>query len=345
MSLTNGISCWTNDPIFVNVYLRQQDGHYRRVASITLILHTYTILTGQCIIHTMADLDANSDAEYFHDPEFIATSGGWVHKNNVHWLFRRSPFFDRTCVNNDLYVQNEFDPDGGRVLGSLDAFENAVSKIKGRQYVVAVDPLSNFTMQTDHDGAPKQNMLWVIRYQDRYGYGLDDYTPLDYFYITQSGVVFKAPRLDRLIGNRILQAQLALDKVFVAASELPVFSAANGHTYFVPEQKKTPVPDSVVSARAESPIPDAQSINKELSEEEVKSDQRNLMAALRMTLSLGGKYADDMPLVGEPGSWRFAATKDSAQVPRVTAGRVPGSPTASSRLGTPAPSTNLVSSK
>lgn len=293
----------------------------------------------------MADSDANSDAEYFHDPEFIATSGGWVHKNNVHWLFRRSPFFDRTCVNNDLYVQNEFDPDGGRVLGSLDTFENAVSKIKGRQYVVAVDPLNNFTMQTDHDGSPKQNMLWVIRYQDRYGYGPDDYTPLDYFYITNSGVIFKAPRLDRLIGNRVLQAQLALDKVFVAASELPVFSATNGHTYFVPEPKKASVTASVGPVGAEAAAPGTQATDKELSDEEMKSDQRVLLAALQMTMSLGGKYADDMPLMGEPGNWRFAATKDSAQNLKATTGRVPASPVASSRLGTPAPSTNLVSSK
>lgn len=64
------------------------------------------------------------------------------------------------------------------------------------------------------------------------------------------------------------------------------------------------------------------------SQEETDSGGRTLFDALRMTLQFGKEYMDEIPLVGEPGNFRFSKQKDPA------AGQTKGL-IASSNIGTP----------
>jgi len=98
------------------------------------------------------------------------------------------------------------------------------------------------------------------------------------------------------------------------ASDLPLFSAAHGHTYLRPVQKSLGQPESQVAqqSKEDTPLPAAQAPSDEPSKSTgtIDDSARSLFAALNMSMRYGKEYMDDMPLVGEPGKFRFARGKD-----------------------------------
>lgn len=137
-----------------------------------------------------------------------------------------------------------------------------------------------------------------------------------------------------------------MDSVFSTASSLPVFTASHGHTYYKPIQKisstagaasqqskeNTPMPavDKGTSAAAEKKLP-------------VDSSAKTLYDALQMTMRYGKEYMDDMPLVGEPGSFRFTKVKDSGNAATIGQLRAPPAQVSPSKVGTPAPQSRAAS--
>jgi mediator of RNA polymerase II transcription subunit 6 len=123
---------------------------------------------------------------------------------------------------------------------------------------------------------------------------------------------------------------------------MSLFSVSHGHTYYKPVKPSTRqalsggagpqsregsvAPESRAST-AEKPAASSQS------NEESGSGARTAWEALRMTIAYGKEYSDDMPLVGEPGNFRFSKNKDAT----ATAGQTKAhGQTLSSPNGTPA---------
>jgi hypothetical protein len=65
------------------------------------------------------------------------------------------------------------------------------------------------------------------------------------------------------------------------------------------------VPESQGAANEKSATVSSQA------QEDSDGGKRTAWEALRMTISYGKEYADDMPLVGEPGNFRFSKNKDA----------------------------------
>jgi mediator of RNA polymerase II transcription subunit 6 len=111
------------------------------------------------------------------------------------------------------------------------------------------------------------------------------------------------------------------------AAPLPVFAPSFGHTYFPPVQRPTqsghtglsqqskettPMPGSQadVSQMGTKTLPDAQAPDLQ--------DTSTLLKAINMSLLYGKEYMNEMPLVGEPGHFRLAKTKDAFAPPSVS---------------------------
>lgn len=113
----------------------------------------------------------------------------------------------------------------------------------------------------------------------------------------------------------------ALNKVFAAPADLSFFSVSHGHTYHKPVQQST---SQVLSGPSQqstenTPMPgihptstDKSTAASASSQEDTESGTRTAWDALRMTLQFGKEYVEDMPLVGEPGNFRFSKSKETA---------------------------------
>lgn len=114
------------------------------------------------------------------------------------------------------------------------------------------------------------------------------------------------------------------------------FSVSHGHTYHKPVQQSTrqALAGSTQQNREGSVVPESQGASEKETQEQEDMDvgEKTVWDALRMTLHFGKEYSDDMPLVGEPGNFRFSKSKDAASQPSQTKGQ---SQTLSSPAGTP----------
>lgn len=230
-----------------------------------------------------------------------------------------------------------------RWLANKQVFEAELLNRRGIQYVVEVDAMESPSFFNGPQGQEFSH-LWVMRKQDRYGGERNEYQVLDYYYIVE-GAIFQAPRVENILNYRMMNSLLAIDNVVKAASELPVFSASHGHTYFHPGQKSAipAIGTDVRQSRAGTPMPSSdaaavgtQDIAIDPHSNEQQSDERTLREALRLTMVHGGIFYDDAPLIGEPGNFRYASAKDPVSSLKVGDARRTIS-TAPSKAGTPAP--------
>lgn len=141
-----------------------------------------------------------------------------------------------------------------------------------------------------------------------------------------------------------------MNDVFSTAAKLPVFTASHGHTYHKPLQKSIPSSGTALQQSKENtPMPEARpptaergvpSTDKKAAPKD--SSARTLYDALQMTMRYGKEYMDDMPLMGEPGNFRFTKQKD----PATTATQLRAQTAAqsvTSKPGTPVPPSRVVS--
>lgn len=264
----------------------------------------------------------------------------------VLFYFAQSPFHDPVSKNQELIDQCSGVPEREfEFLSTRQKMEKALLDRPGLQFVVDVDPLANPVLITNPSGQQEASDLWVIRKQELLRRG-DPKTirVLDYYYIYNT-VIFQAPRVKSVLDYRMLQSMLSVDKVLKTACELPIFSASHGHTYFRPGQKATAVTaTSTQASRIGTPAPETGTqLTQELDpvqETEPQSNEQTLREALKMTMDHGQTFYDDAPLVGEPGSFRFASVRNPVQ--SLKAGDVGGTGSVvPSKASTPMPSQNI----
>jgi len=293
----------------------------------------------------MAKQDVDLSTQFFVDPIWIQNNGGWLHANNVLYYFAQSPFFDLLSVNNNIFQQFQGRPDGGQILYTRGQFEAEMERHIGISYVVEFDPLSTPTMVKSPSGVEERSETWIIRKQERKRLGdPKEVKVLEYYYIINA-VIFQAPRLESMLNYRMMNTLMTLDKMANTASNLPVFSASDGHSYFRQGQKSTTTIAAAeeMQSKAGTPMPEVRgSTGQEpevtIAEAEKRSDERILRAALSMTMQYGEQYYDDAPLIGEPGNFRLATAKDPVRNLKVAELGVPIRSTAVSKANTPAPS-------
>lgn len=294
----------------------------------------------------MAKQDVDLSTQFFVDPQWIQTEGGgWLHRNNVLYYFALSPFFDLLSVNNNVFQQFQGRPDGGQILGTRDHFEAEMERHIGISYVVDFDPLLTKTMVKGENGVEEPSDTWIIRKQDRKR--IEDPKEvkiLEYYYIINN-YIFQAPRLESMLNYRMTNTLMALDKMANTASNLPVFSASYGHSYFHQSQKSTVAipPADGQQSKVGTPMPEGQGLlgqeaGMTAEEAEQRSDERILRAALNMTMQYGEQYYDDAPLIGEPGNFRLATAKYPVRNLKAAELGVPTRSGTASKANTPAPS-------
>lgn len=237
----------------------------------------------------------------------------------VLFYFATSPFFDQVSGNQSLLTQWVGTPNQNDILGTRQKFESHLRHQRGTQYVVDHDPLESKVFIEGPNGREPSN-VWVIRKQHRENESDDGVTPLGYYYIVND-VIYQAPPIASVLNYRMLNTVSALTKVFSAPSDLSFFSVSHGHAYHKPVQKSTTQALAATSqqSKEETPLPGTQSSTADKSSKVASQTQtqdgfdnsaRTLREALRMTLQYGKEYMDDVPLVGEPGSFRLSKTRD-----------------------------------
>jgi mediator of RNA polymerase II transcription subunit 6 len=104
--------------------------------------------------------------------------------------------------------------------------------------------------------------------------------------------------------------------------DLSLFSVSHGHTYHKPVQPsaRQALSTQVQQSREGSVLPDSQmtgmdktqttTTSSTQAQDDTTGDSRTAWDALRMTIAYGKEYSDDVPLVGEPGNFRFSKNKD-----------------------------------
>ena len=210
-------------------------------------------------------------------------------------------------------------PNQNDVLGTRQKFESHLRQQRGTQYVVEHDPLEEKVFIEGPNGREPSN-VWVIRKQNRENESDSSVTPVAYYYIVND-VIYQAPSVASVLNYRMLNTVSALDKVFSAPPDLSFFSVSHGHTYSKPVQKSTnqELGGTSQQSKENTPLPGTQNPTAEKStttpqqaQDDGDSSARTLREALRMTLQFGREYMDDVPLVGEPGSFRLNKTKDGS---------------------------------
>ncbi|ETI23646.1 hypothetical protein G647_05448 [Cladophialophora carrionii CBS 160.54] len=282
--------------------------------------------------------DDLSDKAHF-DPNWISYNGGYLHSNNVLFYFATSPFFDQVSGNQSLITQWVGTPNQNEILGTRARFEANLRHQRGIQYVVEHDPLEEKATIEGPNG-PENTNVWVIRKQNRQNERDDSVTVLGYYYIVNN-VIYQAPTVASILNNRLLNTVSALNKLFNAPMDMSLFSVSHGHTYYKPVKPSTrqgPPGAGGPQSREGSVVPESGAPTAEKvavasqASEESGSGARTAWEALRMTIAYGKEYSDDMPLVGEPGNFRFSKNKDTA----ATAGQTkPQNQASSSPIGTP----------
>ena len=115
---------------------------------------------------------------------------------------------------------------------------------------------------------------------------------------------------------RQLNTVFALSKLFDAAADLSLFSVSHGHTYYKPPQPsaRPALTGHAQRSREGSIVPESQGFATEKAataqtQEDTAGGAQTAWEALKMTVKYGKEYSDDMPLVGEPGNFRFSKSK------------------------------------
>ena len=113
-----------------------------------------------------------------------------------------------------------------------------------------------------------------------------------------------------------------MNKLFSAASTLPVFSPARGHSYLPSGSKATALnlnPQTTQNSKENTPLPDTQVSAKStkapsLSSKTSFTDLRDtslLAESFGLSLRYGKEYMDENPIVGEPGNFILHKSRDA----------------------------------
>ena len=247
--------------------------------------------------------------------------------------FANSPFFDATSNNATLSTQALYNPGMYHLIQTREAFEGRLRTMHGLEFMVSHDPSMN-------DTQPEHNGVWVISKQNRRKrQGIEDeITPISSYFVVGENV-YMAPSVANILGSRMVNrflrhqyynspdiAQLStvtsLNKLFLAASSLPIFSPARGHTYssYVPKSNSLNLnPQTTQNSKESTPLPDTQGSLKSVKASSIPlkgsfTDLRGaslLAESFGLSLRYGKEYMDETPLVGEPGNFILRNSRDA----------------------------------
>lgn len=160
------------------------------------------------------------DELQWKSPEYIQHEG--LRTDNVLSYFAESPFFDRTCNNQVLKMQSQFNDNiQMEQLNSINII-NELKKMTGLEYIVL------------HTREPD---FWIIRKQERLN--SEETEPLADYYIIGANV-YMSPNVKDVVSNRLLSTALALKRAVNKLQDLATFSPADGHSYkFQPNDSST----------------------------------------------------------------------------------------------------------
>ncbi|KAF2770758.1 hypothetical protein EJ03DRAFT_326098 [Teratosphaeria nubilosa] len=246
----------------------------------------------------------------------------------MHHYFRELPDpspFDHTSNNGVIFKQAESNYEPWRTVHDRKAFEAALRKLKGSEYVIVGEP-----QQIPNEPPGAKNGMWVFRKQDRSGDKASDgeYKEVEtlgtYYFLGLQG--FQAPSVLDVVENRLLNTTTSLNKVFGMAKKLPSFSPTTGYTYEVDTKKATPASGSTAASPTRSregsvaPGLESQSLRSgylasggQASNTSQADDGGLLWSSLNMAVSYADDYIDENPLEGEPGKFKFATSKSAIQ--------------------------------
>lgn len=276
----------------------------------------------------------------FADSNWVqAQQPPYIHRNNVLFYFMASPFFNAASRNQEVFMtpQPSFEAHTA-IVGQVSTFQREMAKRPGLEFVLAHDPEESNTMIDPPPGqgeAKVRSSLFVIRKQRRLA-DLRTTVPLGWYFVV--GIkVFQAPSVGNVLNARVLAMASGLGKVL---EKVEGFGVEKGKNAAAAGDSKvgSPVADveEMVLDGGEGDVAMLDVGQGKLQKgEEVdneENDSRTLQQALRLTVQYGKDFADETPLVGEPGNFRLSKTRDQS-----TAGlAAPSMQLGSSRAGTPA---------
>ncbi|EFE41370.1 hypothetical protein TRV_03882 [Trichophyton verrucosum HKI 0517] len=206
-------------------------------------------------------------------------------------------------------------------IETREAFEGRLKNMQGLEFVVAQDPIQEAAAAVAAGNAPQEpSNIWVIRKQNRR---------------RQPGM---QEEVQILATYFVLSTVTSLTKVLPVASKQLLFTPSHGHTYTPPIQKHTEASQTTATQSAQAgkeatPVPGTQNTTPGAVSPPSKlgaaasQDMRTLADALNLLSRYGDEYMDEMPLVGEPGS--FIISKNAANTLAV-----PGTENPSGSVGT-----------
>ncbi|KAK2861301.1 Mediator of RNA polymerase II transcription subunit 6 [Arthroderma sp. PD_2] len=267
----------------------------------------------------------------WRSPQHVQLMGGFIHSNNILFYFAESPFFDSTSNNATLTLQAMHNENFRQFIETREAFEGRLKSMQGLEFIVAHDPIQEAAAAVAAGNAPQEpSNIWVIRKQNRRQQpGMQDEVQILATYFVVGDFVYMAPSLMSVVGRRMLSAVTSITKLLPVASRQLLFTPSHGHTYTPPIQKHTEasqpgVPQSAQAGKETTPVPGTQSTTTSAPPSKLGSaatqDMRNLSDALNLLSRYGDEYMDEMPLVGEPGSFIISknagnATNNTLTVP------------------------------
>ncbi|KAF2859236.1 MED6-domain-containing protein [Piedraia hortae CBS 480.64] len=268
----------------------------------------------------------------------------------VHHYLSELQFFDFTTKNGAAFSQATSDLASWNRVHDRDAFEAALRKQVGTEYIIAgaAEPIqvkktgpgangTKFIAAGGTPGAPAPTAgVWVIRKQDRI---VQDRRPdpdnpfpetdiLETYYIVGENV-YKAPSVADVVENRMLGVMTSLNAFYTKARSLPRFSPTKGHTYLTDEGKKNGKDGVVDLAGADERSQRSSSVNPlqqdapaaaaaaAAANDDDEAWQDGLIAqTLRMCGQYEGEYMDENPITGEPWNFKLTSTFNAVKKKR-----------------------------
>jgi mediator of RNA polymerase II transcription subunit 6 len=216
-------------------------------------------------------------------------------------------------MSNNSAIINEAKryPEKAHLLHDRKAFEDAVRAMAsgGLQFLIVGEPQ-----------AP--DSPWIMQKQQRtVRRGQEDEIEILATYWISGDRITVVPSVADVLQSRLLSVTLALGNFFELAQQLDNYTPATGHSYLPPSYKPPKKAGPGAPSRATSPGADQSSQVPTGSQSVVGASSSTKSAesafpddlflhSLRLTNQYGNEYADENPLLGEPGAFVFSSTTE-----------------------------------
>lgn len=262
----------------------------------------------------------------------------------MHLYLAESPFFDHSSKNG-LHFLHAQSPMGGAAIELMKdrrRFEEDLRRHVGVEYLIVGEPQEVDVAGKGKDSGRESSGVYVFRKQDRQrrrgedGRVEEEVTTLGTYYCV-GDAMYQAPSVGDIVGNKLLSATTHLSKFFETAKGLPSFDPTKGYSYLPQHHQPTTAvagtsaqaspsrsrEGSVLpttSANATAGAVDSQSLRSTSiapAESQISNpsstfanaqNTRLLASSFRQALEFADEFADENPLIGEPGHFAFTSS-------------------------------------